>query len=63
MASFHIPMTFASDKYSFRVITFYNTKIDVVGPDISDFFTWPRGYITFFMLSSVEHEIFPAPKC
>ena len=25
--------------------------------------TWPRGYKTFFMLNSVEHEIFPAHKC
>ena len=23
---------------------------------------WPRGYKTFFMLNSVEHEIFPAQK-
>ena len=23
----------------------------------------PRGYKTFFMLNSVEHEIFPAHKC
>ena len=23
---------------------------------------WPRGYKTFFMLNSVEHEIFPAHK-
>ena len=25
--------------------------------------TRPRGYKTFFMLNSVEHEIFPAHKC
>ena len=25
--------------------------------------TWPRGYKTFFMLNSAEHEIFPAYKC
>ena len=24
---------------------------------------WPRGYKTFFMLNSTEHEIFPAHKC
>ena len=24
---------------------------------------WPRGYKTFFMLYSAEHEIAPAPKC
>ena len=24
---------------------------------------WPRGYKTFFMLISSEHEIFPAHKC
>ena len=24
---------------------------------------WPRGYKTFFMLNSVEHENFPAHKC
>ena len=24
---------------------------------------WPRGYKTFFMLNSAEHEIFPAHKC
>ena len=24
---------------------------------------WPRGYKTFFMLNSVEHEICPAHKC
>ena len=24
---------------------------------------WPRGYRTFFMLNSNEHEIFPAHKC
>ena len=25
--------------------------------------TRPRGYKTFFMLNSTEHEIFPARKC
>ena len=25
--------------------------------------TLPRGYKTFFMLNSTEHEIFPAHKC
>ena len=25
--------------------------------------TWPRGYKTFFMLDSTEHENFPARKC
>ena len=25
--------------------------------------TWSRGYKTFFMLNSVEHEIFPAHQC
>ena len=25
--------------------------------------TWPRGYKTFFKLSSVEHEISTAHKC
>ena len=25
-------------------------------------FNWPRGYKTFFMLNSVEHEIFSANK-
>ena len=25
--------------------------------------TWPRGYKTFFMLNSIEHEIFSAHKC
>ena len=24
---------------------------------------WPRGYKTFFMLNSTEHEFFPAHKC
>ena len=24
---------------------------------------WPRGYKTFFMLNSTEHENFPAHKC
>ena len=24
---------------------------------------WPRGYKTFFMLNSSEHEIFPALNC
>ena len=24
---------------------------------------WPQGYKTFFMLNSIEHEIFPAHKC
>ena len=24
---------------------------------------WPRGYKTFFMLNSTEHEIYPARKC
>ena len=24
---------------------------------------WPRGYKTFFMLNSAEHEIYPAHKC
>ena len=24
---------------------------------------WPRGYKTFFMLNSTEHENFPARKC
>ena len=31
----------------------------LVAPTIS----WPRGYKTFFMLNSIEHEIFPAHKC
>ena len=25
--------------------------------------TWPRGYKTFFMLSSAETKIYPAHKC
>ena len=25
--------------------------------------TWPRGYKTFFMLSSAESKIYPAHKC
>ena len=25
-------------------------------------FTWPRGYKTFFVLNSAEHEISPAKK-
>ena len=25
--------------------------------------TWPRGYKTFFMLNSAEHEIYSAHKC
>ena len=25
--------------------------------------TWPRGYITFFILNSAEHDIYPAHKC
>ena len=25
--------------------------------------TWPGGYKTFSMLSSAEHEIYPAHKC
>ena len=25
--------------------------------------TWAGGYKTFFMLNSIEHEIFPAHKC
>ena len=25
--------------------------------------TWPRGYKTYFMLNSSEHEIFPAQRC
>ena len=25
--------------------------------------TWPRGYKTFFILNSAEHEIYPANKC
>ena len=25
--------------------------------------TWPRGYKTFFILNSAEHEIYPAHKC
>ena len=24
---------------------------------------WPRGYKTFFMLNSAEHEIYPAHEC
>ena len=24
---------------------------------------WPRGYKTFFMLNSIQHENFPAHKC
>ena len=34
---------------------------DVTGSITYD--TRPRGYKTFFMLNSVEHEIFPAHKC
>ena len=25
--------------------------------------TWPRGYKTFFVHNSTEHEIYPAHKC
>ena len=25
--------------------------------------SWPRGYKTFFVLNSAEHEIYPAHKC
>ena len=25
--------------------------------------SWSRGYKKIFMLNSIEHEIFPAPKC
>ena len=28
-----------------------------------DILAWSRGYKTFFMLNSTEHEIFPAHKC
>ena len=24
---------------------------------------WPQGYKTFSILSSAEHEVYPAPKC
>ena len=30
---------------------------------MQDLAIWPRGYKTFFMLNSTEHEIFPAHKC
>ena len=33
----------------------YNGRVELVA-------TRPRGYKTFFMLNSVEHEIFPAHK-
>ena len=33
-------------------------QISSIGPDLP----WPRGYKTFFMLNSAEHEIFSANK-
>ena len=33
------------------VLKFYNLE------------AWPRGYKTFFVLNSAEHEIYPAQKC
>ena len=35
---------------------------DQIGLDLHCMFS-PRGYKTFFMLNSTEHEIFPAHKC
>ena len=43
----------------FLVLTY--TFFTVLG--LSDFLFWSRGYKTFFMLNSNEHEIYPAHKC
>ena len=51
----------------FRDIQPYDLGGDAV---TGQFYGWndeqanrPQGYKTFFMLNSVEHEIFPAHKC
>ena len=31
--------------------------------NVKQFRSWPRGYKTFFMLNSAEHEIYPDHKC
>ena len=45
-----------------RWYTFYNELRIYFSEQISQA-SWPRGYKTFFMLNSIEHEIFPAHKC
>ena len=35
----------------------------IKGAALSLFKTKPRGYKTFFMLNSTEHEVLPAYKC
>ena len=37
-------------------------KMKAVGR-LNRFIAWPRGYKTFFLLNSTEHETFPAHKC
>ena len=37
-------------------------KYSIIGVSI-DIMSRPRGYKTFFMLNSTEHEIFPAHEC
>ena len=43
------------------MLFFSNCETKMKGPKFM--LNWPRGYKTFFMLNSTEHEIFPAHKC
>ena len=64
-----------SDGKKLRRITFDQPGNDVTGmvirsekiagtcEQVSTTPVWPRGYKTFFMLNSAEHEIYPAHKC
>ena len=38
-------------------------KVNPVHEVLVPIMYWPRGYRTFFMLNSAEHEIYPAHKC
>ena len=40
-----------------------DTASEILGKECRRKKPWPRGYKTFVMLNSVEHEIFPANKC
>ena len=40
-----------------------NGQTDFIRSFMVNDVTWPRGYKTFYMLNSIEHEIFHAHKC
>ena len=51
-----IIMKYENQSCVIQLLTVFFSSITI--PNI-----WPQGYKTFFMLNSIEHEIFPAHKC